>query len=72
MSEPFNIDDRLCFGAKDLEKLTGIKASTFTYWAWCDEHKDRKPIGPPSFKVGSRRLWKRDAFLEWFNAAANQ
>ena len=44
--------------AADLEQLTGTKASTWRYWHHVGE-------GPPSFKLGRRRVWKRAAVLAW-------
>jgi predicted DNA-binding transcriptional regulator AlpA len=45
-------------GAKDLEALTGTKASTWRYWASIGE-------GPESFKIGRRRVWKRSTVQAW-------
>ena len=45
--------------AADLAELTGIPASTFRYWAHLGHG------GPPSFKIGRRRVWKRAAVLAW-------
>lgn len=42
----------------ELEALTGTKASTWRYWASIGE-------GPPSFKLGRRRVWKRTDVLAW-------
>ena len=44
--------------ALDLEKMTGTKASTWRYWAMIGS-------GPPSFKLGRRRVWRRADVLEW-------
>jgi prophage regulatory protein len=44
--------------AKQLEQLTGTRASTWRYWASVGE-------GPPSFKIGKRRVWKRALFMKW-------
>jgi prophage regulatory protein len=44
--------------SKDLEKLTGTRASTWRYWASIDE-------GPASFKIGRRRVWKRSTVEAW-------
>jgi prophage regulatory protein len=44
----------------DLEELTGTKASTWRYWASLDP-----PQGPPSFKLGRRRVWKKSGVLLW-------
>jgi predicted DNA-binding transcriptional regulator AlpA len=53
------------FDSHDLEKLTGIKASTWRYWASINAG----PAGfPPSFKIGRRRLWRQSAVLEWLAA----
>lgn len=41
-----------------LERLTGTKASTWRYWASIGS-------GPPSFKLGRRRVWKTAAVLAW-------
>jgi predicted DNA-binding transcriptional regulator AlpA len=45
-------------GAVDLQELTGIKASTWRYWAM-------RGTGPASFKLGRRRVWKRSDVLAW-------
>jgi prophage regulatory protein len=37
--------------SKELEQLTGTRASTWRYWASIGE-------GPTSFKLGRRRVWK--------------
>ena len=50
--------DREIVGARDLEKLTGTKASTWRYWASIG-------TGPASFKLGRRRVWKKSTVLEW-------
>lgn len=42
----------------DLEELTGTKASTWRYWATNND-------GPPSFKLGRRRVWKRTDVEQW-------
>jgi len=41
-----------------LEELTGTPASTWRYWAHIGS-------GPPSFKLGRRRVWKRSTVLSW-------
>ena len=46
--------------AAQLEQLTGTKASTFRYWASLDP-----PQGPPSFKIGRRRVWRKSNALAW-------
>lgn len=44
--------------AAELEQMTGTKASTWRYWAFTGD-------GPPSFKLGRRRVWKRAVVLKW-------
>lgn len=44
--------------AVDLEAFTGTPASTWRYWAHIGS-------GPPSFKLGRRRVWKRASVLAW-------
>lgn len=44
--------------APGLERLTGTKASTWRYWAYMG-------TGPTSFKLGRRRVWRRDDVLAW-------
>jgi prophage regulatory protein len=51
------LDDEF-LSALDLEQWTGTKASTWRYWASIGQ-------GPPSFKLGKRRVWKRSAVLAW-------
>jgi prophage regulatory protein len=41
-----------------LEARTGTKASTWRYWASIGQ-------GPPSFKLGRRRVWKKASVLAW-------
>jgi len=45
-------------GAKQLEAMTGTRASTWRYWASVGE-------GPASFKLGRRRVWKRSVVEKW-------
>ncbi len=52
--------DNEYLSAAQLEKITGTKASTFRYWASLNP-----PQGPPSFKLGRRRVWKRTTVLAW-------
>lgn len=47
--------------APELEQLTGTPASTWRYWAHIRS-------GPPSFKLGRRRVWKRSSVLAWLEA----
>lgn len=44
--------------SNDLEELTGTPASTWRYWSLIGK-------GPASFKLGRRRVWKRETFLRW-------
>lgn len=48
------------FDSLDLEELTGTPASTWRYWA-----SQNPPQGPPSFKLGRRRVWRRAAVRAW-------
>lgn len=47
--------------AADLERLTGTPAATWRYWAHIGS-------GPPSFKLGRRRVWRRTAVVAWLEA----
>jgi prophage regulatory protein len=47
--------------AADLEALTGTPESTFRYWAHIGS-------GPPSFKLGRRRVWKRSLVMAWLES----
>ncbi len=44
--------------SKQLEMLTGTRASAWRYWASIGE-------GPASFKLGRRRVWKRSTVHQW-------
>jgi prophage regulatory protein len=44
--------------SKELEQLTGTRASTWRYWASIGQ-------GPASFKLGRRRVWKRSIIEAW-------
>jgi len=46
------------FDANYLEGKTGTKASTWRYWASIGE-------GPASFRLGKRRVWRREVVLAW-------
>jgi prophage regulatory protein len=50
--------DNEFWSATQLETLTGTKASTWRYWASIGQ-------GPPSFKLGRRRVWKRSTVMAW-------
>lgn len=44
--------------AEELEPLTRIPAGTWRYYAHAG-------IGPGSFKLGRRRVWRRSSVLAW-------
>lgn len=44
--------------SRELQQITGTKASTWRYWA-------SKGVGPPSFHLGKRRVWERDGVEQW-------
>ncbi|MGY4103586.1 helix-turn-helix transcriptional regulator [Nocardia sp. R16R-3T] len=44
--------------AADLETLTGIPAATWRYWA-------HKGVGPASFKLGRRRVYRESVIHAW-------
>lgn len=44
--------------SNDLERLTTIPASTWRYWAHIGS-------GPPSLKLGRRRVWRKSQALAW-------
>jgi prophage regulatory protein len=46
--------------APELEEITGTPASTFRYWAYIGQ-------GPPSLKIGRRRVWKKTVIREWLD-----
>lgn len=45
--------------AQELEDLTGTPKSTWRYWAVVTGE------GPPSFRIGRRRVWKRAVVMKW-------
>ena len=47
--------EREFYVASDLETITGISSETWLYRAWRGD-------GPPSFKLGRRRVWPVDGF----------
>jgi hypothetical protein len=52
--------------AADIEAETGIPKSTARYWAWHDERLPAEErVGPPSMKLGRRRVWERESFENW-------
>ncbi|NMN94826.1 helix-turn-helix transcriptional regulator [Antrihabitans stalactiti] len=44
--------------AVELEAETGTSESTWRYWASIN-------FGPPSFKIGRRRVWRRSTVVAW-------
>jgi prophage regulatory protein len=56
MDQPTVID------SKELQGLTGTKASTWRYW---DSTGTGPADFPASFKIGRRRVWNRSAVLAW-------
>nr|WP_237394375.1 DNA-binding protein [Mycobacterium paraintracellulare] len=48
-------------GSVALQGLTGIPASTWRYWAMND-------VGPRSFKLGRRRVWRWSDVEAWIDA----
>lgn len=47
--------------APELEQLTGTPESTWRYWAHIGS-------GPPSFKLGRRRVWRKATVLAWLES----
>lgn len=52
------VDDSQYVDAADLEQMTGTKESTWRYWASIG-------VGPKSFKIGKRRVWRRVTVEAW-------
>ncbi|ORB70128.1 hypothetical protein BST45_07280 [Mycobacterium shinjukuense] len=50
--------------APELAAWTGTPASTWRYWAHLG-------VGPASFKLGRRRIWKRSVVSAWLAAQEN-
>ena len=46
--------------AEELEQLTGTPAATFRWWA-----TQAPESGPPSHRLGRRRVWPKDAAMKW-------
>lgn len=46
------------YSSADLEELTGTRASTWRYWASIGQ-------GPASFRLGRRRVWRKDLAMAW-------
>ena len=44
--------------APEVSRLTGAPTGTVRYW-------DHMGVGPPSFKLQGRRVWRRGAVLTW-------
>ena len=49
--------------ATELEEMTGTPASTWRYWASIGQ-------GPPSQRLGRRRVWKRTSAIAWIEIQA--
>lgn len=45
-------------GCTDVAQMTGIAPSTLRYWSSIN-------TGPPSFRMGGRRVWRKSALLQW-------
>jgi prophage regulatory protein len=58
MGDQLTDNQPLVLDSDDLEGMTGTKASTWRYWASRGE-------GPPSFKIGRRRVWRRSVVMAW-------
>jgi prophage regulatory protein len=50
--------EREYLSASELAEMTGVPESTWRYWASIGQ-------GPPSQRIGRRRLWKRSAAMAW-------
>jgi prophage regulatory protein len=50
--------EREFWDARELQELTGVSRNTWLHWAWIGK-------GPPSFKLGGRRLWRRSVVEDW-------
>lgn len=50
--------------AAELEAKTGTPQATWRYWAHIG-------CGPPSFKIGRRRVWKRAVVEAWLAQLEN-
>jgi prophage regulatory protein len=50
--------DKEYLSANELEQMTGTPASTWRYWASIGS-------GPPSQRLGRRRVWKRSTAIAW-------
>ena len=46
--------------AEEVSELTRVPAATLRYWRSC-----RHGQGPPSFRVGRRVLYRREAVEQW-------
>jgi predicted DNA-binding transcriptional regulator AlpA len=51
-------------GAKEVSDMTGVPVGTLRYW----RHSD---IGPASFTLGRRVVYRRDEVLRWISAREN-
>ena len=50
--------EREFYYAADLEAITGVPESTWYYYVFAKK-------GPPSHKIGRRRVWPVDEFRKW-------
>jgi predicted DNA-binding transcriptional regulator AlpA len=55
------VTDREYLSADELEQMTGTPASTWRYWASIGS-------GPPSLRLGRRRVWKRSSAIAWIES----
>lgn len=55
--------DKEYLSANELEAMTGTPASTWRYWASINS-------GPPSQRLGRRRVWKRSTAVAWIESQA--
>jgi predicted DNA-binding transcriptional regulator AlpA len=51
-------------GAKEVSDMTGVPVGTLRYW----RHSD---IGPASFTLGRRVVYRRDEVLRWISEREN-
>lgn len=61
MADEISADQAQVLGSLAMEKLTNIPASTWRYWAV-------NKMGPRSFKLGRRRVWRKSEVLDWIAA----
>lgn len=46
------------YTAAELQEKTGTPAATYRWWAYME-------MGPPSIKIGRRRVWKKSVIDAW-------